>query len=204
MAVDDKIFEAACSQGGVLRLREFDALFELPKIFAMQPLPRGNRLGIISYTGGVGVLATDEGTKYGLAVTRLGGKTSQILNGIFPGLGVMPVDIGPMAPVVKDFLSLYPKILESVMADENVDALFNVLWADATGMSIESYIKAYEGVKGQYQKPLVSWVYGPDKGLVRDIAERVENLGFPVFSNPETAIKAMGLALRYARIIGAK
>ena len=109
-----------------------------------------------------------------------------------------------MAPVVKDFLSLYPKILESVMADENVDALFNVLWADSTGMNIESYIKAYEGVKGHYQKPLVSWVYGPDKGLVRDIAERVENLGFPVFSNPETAIKAMGLALRYARIRGAK
>jgi acyl-CoA synthetase (NDP forming) len=202
MAVDDKIFEAACSQGGVLRLREFNALFELPKIFAMQPLPRGNRLGIISYTGGVGVLATDEGTKYGLAVTRLRPKTSKILNGIFPGLGVMPVDIGPMAPVVKDFLSLYPKILKSVMADENVDALFNVLWADSTGMSIESYIKAYEEVKGHYQKPLVSWVYGPDKKLVRDTAERLENLGFPVFSNPETAIRAIGLAFRYARIRG--
>jgi acyl-CoA synthetase (NDP forming) len=84
------------------------------------------------------------------------------------------------------------------MADENVDALFNVLWADSTGMSTESYIKAYEEVKGHTQKPLVSWVYGPDKGLVRDMAGRLENLGFPVFSNPETAIKAMGLAFRYA------
>jgi acyl-CoA synthetase (NDP forming) len=202
MAVDDKIFQAACNQGGVLRLREFSALFELPKIFAMQPLPRGNRLGIISYTGGVGVLATDEGTKYGLAVTRLSGKTSKILNRIFPGLGVMPVDIGPMAPVVKDFLSLYPKILKSVMADENVDVLFNVLWADSTGMSTESYVKAYEELKGHTQKPLISWVYGPDKGLVRDIAERLEDLGFPVFSNPETAIRAMGLAFRYTRITG--
>jgi acyl-CoA synthetase (NDP forming) len=200
MAVDDKIFEAACSQGGVLRLGEFNELFELPKVFAMQPLPRGNRLGIISYTGGVGVLATDEGTKYGLALTRLSPKTSEILNGIFPGLGVIPVDIGPMAPVVKDFLSLYPRILKSVMGDENVDALFNVLWADSTGMSIESYIKAYEDVKGHEQKPLVSWVYGPDKGLVRDTAERLENLGFPVFSHPEKAIKAMGLAFRYAQI----
>ena len=202
MAVDDAIFEAACSQGGVLRLRDFNALFELPKIFAMQPLPRGNRLGIISYTGGVGVLATDEGTKYGLAVTRLRPKTSEVLNRLFPGLGVMPVDIGPMAPVVKDFLSFYPKILKWVMADENVDALFNVLWADSTGMNIESYIKAYEDVKDRYQKPLVSWVYGPDSGLVRDTAERLENLGFPVFSHPERAIKAMGLALQYARIRG--
>jgi acyl-CoA synthetase (NDP forming) len=202
MAVDDRIFEAACSQGGVLRLTEFNALFELPKIFAMQPLPRGNRLGIISYTGGVGVLATDEGAKYGLAVTQLSGKTSGRLHRIFPGLGVMPVDIGPMAPVVKDFFSLYPKILKSVMADENVDALFNVLWADSTGMSTESYIKAYEEVKSNSRKPLVSWVYGPDKGLVRDIVERLENLGFPVFSSPETAIRAVGLAFRYSRIRG--
>lgn len=200
MAVDDAIFEAACSQGGVLRLRDFNALFELPKIFAMQPLPRGNRLGIISYTGGVGVLATDEGTQYGLVVTRLRPKTREVLNRIFPGLGMMPVDIGPMAPVVKDFLSFYAKILKLVMADENVDALFNVLWADSTGMNIESYIKAYENVKDRYQKPLVSWVYGPDSALVRDTAERLENLGFPVFSHPERAIKAMGLALQYARI----
>ncbi len=199
MAVDDKIFEAACNQGGVLRLGEFKELFQLPKIFATQPLPRGNRLGIISYTGGVGVLATDEGTKYGLALARLSPKTGEILNGIFPGLGVMPVDIGPMAPVVKDFLSLYPRILKSVMDDENVDALFNVLWADSTGMNMESYIKAYEDVKGHDQIPLVSWVYGPDMGLVRDTAEGLENLGFPVFSDPETAIKAMGLAFRYAQ-----
>jgi acyl-CoA synthetase (NDP forming) len=200
MAVDDKIFEAACSQGGVLRLGEFSELFELPKIFAMQPLPRGNRLGIISYTGGVGVLATDEGTKYGLAVTHLTPKTSEILNGMFPGLGVMPVDVGPMAPVVKDFLPLYPKILKSVMADENVDILFNVLWADSTGMNRDAYIKAYEEVKDRGQKPLVSWVYGPNKRLVRDTAERLEDLGFPVFSHLERAIKAMGLAFRYAQI----
>jgi acyl-CoA synthetase (NDP forming) len=204
MAVDDKIFEAACSQGGVLRLGEFDELFQMPKIFAMQPLPQGNRLGIITYTGGVGVLTTDRGAKYGLTVTRLMPKTSQMLDGIFPGLGVMPVDIGPMAPVVKDFLALYPKILDSVMADENVDALFNVLWADSTGMNIKSYVKAYEEVGDRYQKPLVSWIYGPDKGLVRETSERLEELGFPVFSAPETCIKAMGLAFRYAQIKGRK
>ncbi len=200
MAVDDQMFEAACTQAGILRLRAFNELFDLPKIFAMQPLPEGRRLGIITYTGGVGVLAIDEGVKYGLAVTTLTPKTSEMLNEIFPGLGVMPVDIGPMAPVVKDFLSLYPKVLKSVMADKNVEALFNVLWADSAGMNIESYVKAYEEVKDRYQKPLVSWVYGPDKRLVRETSRRLEGLGFPVFSDPETSIKAMGLAFQYAQV----
>jgi acyl-CoA synthetase (NDP forming) len=148
----------------------------------------------------VGVLATDEGAKYGLAVTTLTPKTSAVLNEIFPGLGVMPVDIGPMAPVVKDYLTLYPEVIESVMADDNVDALFNVLWADSTGMSIDAYVKAYEEVKDRYQKPLVSWVYGPDKRLVSETSKRLEDLRFPVFSDPETCIKAMGLAFQYAQV----
>ena len=204
MAVDDEMFEAACNQAGILRLRAFNELFELPKIFAMQPLPRGSRLGIITYTGGVGVLATDEGAKYGLAVTTLTPKTSDELDEIFPGLGVMPVDIGPMAPVVKDYLSLYPTVVKAVMGDENVDALFNVLWADSTGISIGPYVQAYEEVKGRYKKPLVSWVYGPDKQLVRDTSRRLEDLGFPVFSDPEFCIRAIGLAFQYAQVKGRK
>lgn len=204
MAVDDKIFEAACSQAGILRLEAFNELFELPKIFALQPLPKGNRLGIVSYTGGVGVLATDEGAKYGLRITILTPRTQEMLNTIFPGLGMMPVDIGPMAPVTKDFLALYPKILRAVMADKNVDALFNVLWMDATGKSTSAYIEAYEEVKGRYSKPLVSWIYGPNRRLVAELTERLEDLEFPVFSDPETSIKAMGLALRYAQMKGRK
>jgi hypothetical protein len=67
-------------------------------------------------------------------------------------------------------------------------------------MSIDAYVKAYEEVKDRYQKPLVSWVYGPDKRLVRETSKRLEGLGFPVFSDPETCIKAMGLAFQYAQV----
>lgn len=52
LAVDDQIFNAACKQAGIIRLEKFSEIFELPKIFALQPLPKGNQLGIISYTGG--------------------------------------------------------------------------------------------------------------------------------------------------------
>ena len=200
MAMDDKIFEAACAQAGVLRLKELNELFQLPKIFAAQPLPNGNRLGIVSYTGGVGVLATDEGTQYGLTLTQLTPQTREMLNRIFSGLGMMPVDIGPMAPVVEDFSSLYPKIMRAVMADENVDALFNVLWADSTGNTMNAFVKAYEELRGQYPKPLVSWIYGPDRWLVGEFTERLEGMGFPVFSDPECAVKAVGLAFRYAQM----
>jgi len=95
LAVDDQIFNAACKQAGIIRLEKFRELFELPKIFSLQPLPKGNRLGMVTFTGGVGVLAIDEGAKYGLSVARLSPEITKKLNAIFPDLGKSVVDIGP-------------------------------------------------------------------------------------------------------------
>jgi acyl-CoA synthetase (NDP forming) len=71
LAIDDKIFDAVCRQSGVLRLDQFTEMFEMPRFFDSQPLPRGNRFGMVSYTGAVGVAAVDEGAKYGLVRATL-------------------------------------------------------------------------------------------------------------------------------------
>ena len=198
LAIDDKIFEAACRQSGILRLHEFKELFELPKVFASQPLPKGNRFGLVSYTGAIGVLAADEGAKYGLAMASLASETAGMFEDLFPGLGGMPVDIGPMIPSVKDFSTVYSGILQAVLQDENVDSLFNVLWADAGGNNTKAYLDAYEELKGSARKPVVTWIYGPDSAKVRDLTGRIEELGFPVFGEPERCVKALGLLFKYA------
>jgi len=199
IAVDDKVFEAACSQAGVLRLAEFHELFELPKIFDSQPLPKGNRLGIMSFTGGVAVLAIDEGAKFDLAVTSLNPETAERLNSIFPGFGEIPVDMGPVMAAVRDAFDRYPEILHAVMADSKVDALFNVLWANPSGNIVKRYLQAYEALSGVSSKPLVTWVYGPSAELASELSGRLEDMGFPVFSSPASAIKALGLAWKYAQ-----
>jgi len=199
IAVDDKVFEAACSQAGVLRLAEFHELFELPKIFDSQPLPKGNRLGIMSFTGGVAVLAIDEGAKFDLAVTSLNPETAERLNSIFPGFGEIPVDMGPVMAAVRDAFDRYPEILHAVMADSKVDALFNVLWANPSGNIVKRYLEAYEALSGVSSKPLVTWVYGPSAELASELSGRLEDMGFPVFSSPASAIKALGLAWKYAQ-----
>jgi len=202
MAVDDAVFHAACAQAGVLRIQEFGELFELPKVFAAQPLPKGNRFGMVSYTGGVGVVAADEGGKYGLVMARLSPETEALFDDIFQGLGRMPVDLGPMIPVVKDFGLVYTKILKEVLGDRQVDGLFNVLWADAHGNNTNAYLDAYETLKVSMGKPVVTWIYGPNPASIDDLTEKVEELGFPVFSTPERCIKALGLAARYAALKG--
>lgn len=202
LAVDDHIFEAACTQAGVLRLERFDDLFEMPKMFVYQPLPEGNRMGILTITGGVGVHSIDEGAKYGLVVGSLSPQTKEALNAVFPSMGEIPVDIGPPAAAIRDFPSRYPEIFSAVVADENVDCLLNILWIDHEGRLLEAYEKVYKRIKDMYRKPVVTWLYGPNPRLVAEMRQRLEDLGFPVFRDPETSIRALGMALKFRNFTG--
>ena len=196
LAVDDEIFSAACKQAGIIRLEKFHELFELPKIF-LQPLPKGNRLGIVTLTGAVGVLAIDEGAKYGLSAAQLSPETIEKLNAIFPGLGKSVVDIGPPM-AVGSYIAIYPDILKTVLADDNVDCLLNIIWTSPFKEFVEEYLRFYEKLRGNYQTTIATWIYGPSVSLINEMSGRMEDLGFPVFSDSETAIKALGIAYQYS------
>ena len=198
LAMDDQIFEAACLQSGILRLERFRDIFEMPKIFATQELPKGNRLGIMTVTGGVAVMAIDESAKQGLSLAKLGAKTARALEELFVGLGKNPVDVGPMMAAVPNAFDLYPRIFELLLSDENVDLVFTVLWATPAGNIISRYVETYEGLKARFRKPLVTWIYGPDAGAIAELTKRLEGIGYPVFDTPEKCIRALGLLRRYA------
>jgi len=197
LAMDDQIFSAACKQAGIIRLEKFSELFELPKIFASQPLPKGNRLGMVTFTGGVGVLAIDEGAKYGLSAAQLSPEIAKKLNAIFPGLGKPVVDIGPPM-AANNYITIYSDILKTVLLEDNIDCLFNVIWTSPFGDFVEEYLKFYKESQGKYQKTIATWIYGPSIPLINEMSVRMEDLGFPVFPDLEMAIKALGLAYQYA------
>jgi acyl-CoA synthetase (NDP forming) len=197
LAVDDQIFSAACQQAGIIRLEKFREFFELPKIFSLQPLPKGNRLGIVTFTGGVGVLAIDEGSKYGLSVARLSPEIAKKLDAIFPGLGKTVVDIGPPM-AVNNYMTIYSEIIKTVLSDDHIDCLFNVIWTSPFKEFVEEYLKFYGELGGSHQKTIATWIYGPSIPLINDMSGRMEDLGFPVFSDLETAIKALGIAYQYS------
>jgi acyl-CoA synthetase (NDP forming) len=198
LAMDDRVFSAACQQAGIIRLEKFREFFEIPKIFSLQPLPRGNRLGIVTFTGAVGVLSIDEGAKYGLSVTRLSPEITEKLNKIFPGLGKPVVDIGPPM-AVSSYMTIYNDVLETVLADDNIDCLFNVIWTSPFEEFVEEYLTFYRDWHGNHRKTVATWIYGPSIPLINKLSSRMEDLGFPVFSDLEMAIKALGIAYQYSK-----
>jgi acyl-CoA synthetase (NDP forming) len=97
-----------------------------------------------------------------------------------------------------NYMTIYSEVFETILADDQIDCLFNVIWTSPFEKFVEEYLTFYERMRGNHQKTIATWIYGPKVSLIHDMACRLEDLGFPVFSNIETAIKALGVAYQYA------
>jgi acetyltransferase len=81
---EDRIYEAAFKRAGILRVNEFEALFDCAEFLAKQQRPRGSRLAIVSNARGIGELARDALVRHGLSPAALDGDTIQKLDTLLP------------------------------------------------------------------------------------------------------------------------
>jgi acetyltransferase len=59
LATDDRVFDGACRQAGVVRAATIEEAYEAAATFATQPLPAGPNVCVVSTAGGWGVVAAD-------------------------------------------------------------------------------------------------------------------------------------------------
>ena len=59
LASDDRVFDGMCRQAGVVRTPTVEGAFDVAATFASQPLPRGNRVAVVTTAGGWGVATAD-------------------------------------------------------------------------------------------------------------------------------------------------
>ena len=71
MASDIKVFMAACRQAGIIQVENPMDLLDLSAAFSSLPLPKGNRVGLLTLGGGWGVVASDLCVENGLEVPEL-------------------------------------------------------------------------------------------------------------------------------------
>jgi len=81
MAGESKIFKGALRQAGMLEVLTSQALMDCAKTFSNYPLPKSNRIGILTRGGGWGVITADTCEENGLAVPPLGAKASAYVLG---------------------------------------------------------------------------------------------------------------------------
>jgi acetate---CoA ligase (ADP-forming) len=70
LAASDTAFDAAFEKAGVLRAETAEQMFDWARALENCPLPKGNRIGILTNAGGPGVIAADSLEREGLALAH--------------------------------------------------------------------------------------------------------------------------------------
>jgi acyl-CoA synthetase (NDP forming) len=199
LAGSERIYDAAFRQAGAIRLNTWREFWEIPRIFVNQPLPRGNRIGIITFTGGVGVASVDTAEECGLSIADFSPATISRLSRLSSQLARNPVDVGPLIPVSDDPLTVLEETIASVLDDSNVDCVTATLYV-SSGAETPIYMDILGRLMKNATKPVSFWIYGTELTTMEELQRQMQERGLPAYFDIELAIKALATAARYAKI----
>jgi len=196
LASSDQVVDAAFRQYGIVRAESLQDLMGITKAFAWQPLPRGNRVGIVTFSGALAVMALDQMQDTGLELARFSPATIRKIGALLPPWQPVqnPADVW-MALASGPRLA-HEQILDAVISDPQVDLMLAVLLpipnADFTAVP-----QVFRKIRGrQPRKPIFLVVLG-GQAKQRWLAE-LEALSFPNFPEPKSAVMAMNAMCFYA------
>lgn len=176
---------AAFRQAGIIEVRDLEALFDLARSFASQPLPQGPNLTVVTNSGGPGILAADACEEVGLHLARPAQKTLETLTEALPPFAAIynPIDIIGDAKADR-----YRVTLEAVAKDEFTHAILTLLTPTASA-EIEETAQAIIDVAKDCDKPMFACFMGGQRiGPGRDMLIQA---GIPCYGYPEPAIRAI-------------
>jgi len=191
LAGSDEVYDAIFLQSGVLRVEFTAELFDYAIAFSRQPIPKGNRVGIITNAGGPGILTTDACIRYGMTIPSLAPETTAALKSFLPAAAALnnPVDMIGDADEVR-----YEKTLQVMIKDPNVDSLI-VIATRQLMTDTKAIAEAIARAAAHTDKTImVSFPGAPfdDEGVVL-----LENSNVPVYQFSESAVRALSMMQRY-------
>jgi acyl-CoA synthetase (NDP forming) len=192
LASNNKIFEAALKQVGIIEADDFRDLIDTTRAFAFQPLPKGNRVAIVTNSGACGTVAIDFCIDHGLEIANFKPETTARLLDLLEEDSKVrnPVDTFPAA-MKYGRAKVYEISLDAVLEDEGVDAAIVIVFlvGDMTPDCIIAPARRHP------EKPVLVSSYG----LLKDESKRTLNKArIPDYTFAEPAILALSRMYKYA------
>ena len=190
LAAADTTVDALFRHAGVIRTDTVGEMFDVAAVLSRQPLPRGNRVAIVTNAGGPAILCTDACEADGLLVEPLGQATRTALATALPAEASVtnPVDMIASATAAD-----YERALEVVLDDPEVDAVIAIFVRPLAtrAADVVAAIRAVAAARRAHGTPVLAVFLGPD------MPASVEE-GVPLFGSVEEAARSLGHATRYA------
>ncbi len=191
LAGADAVFDGVMRGFGIARARNEEHMLDIVEVLAACKLPAGHGIGIVTQSGGAGVLMADRAEETGLQVAELAAQTRDALAQVIPGFGttVNPVDVTGQFVADPDLLLDSMRI---VMADPQVH--IGIVWLQLMDAHVERLVEIFNKIKKIVTKPwVICWVAAPEAALAQ-----LHAAGIAVLRGAEPAIDAVAALARYA------
>lgn len=196
LAGEDSIADTFFRQEGIIRVDTTDQLFDCMKVFSNPKRVKGNRVGIVSISGGAGVVMADACEAYGLEVVELEKKTEDNLRTLLPPFGSPKNPVDLTAQVLTESEKFY-NCLQCVIADPGTDCI--VIFIGLLEHLKESLIPAIIKIDAKTDKPvLVTWLACNDSIRKEFYAHNI-----PFFEDPSRCIYGVGQLNKFRKFIEA-
>ncbi|MBA7669780.1 Peptidyl-lysine N-acetyltransferase Pat [subsurface metagenome] len=195
LAGSDNAYDAIFYQSGIQRVEGVDELFNYALAFAKQPVPKGNRVAIVTNAGGPGIMATDAAIRHNLKIAPLSEETKKKLKQVLPPTASIenPVDVIGDATHER-----YEAAIRHTLMDENVDGAIVILAPQAMTDILET-AEIVPHVAKDIDKPVLCSFMG-----IVDVSEGIrylEKQGIPNYAFPEAAVRSMASMAFYGNLL---
>ena len=187
----DVATDALLEQSGVVRVNTVEELFDLALAFSKNPLPRGNRLGILTNAGGPAIMATDTAIAHGLKMASFSERTCHELRRLLPPEASIqnPVDMMPQSDRSK-----YDTCARILLEDDGIDMLL-VVFVPPMLINAMDIVMGLEQLRHKYLKPVVGVIMATDEFFVELNRDHPNHMALYIF--PESAVNALAALDRY-------
>ncbi|WP_027415437.1 acetate--CoA ligase family protein [Aneurinibacillus terranovensis] len=197
IAGDDQVYSTAFEKFGVLRIKHVEELIDVARAFGIQPLPKGNRVGIVTASGGACSVIADLCAEKGLEIPDLP-NGSEVIKQLIPPFGSAQNPVDVTAEVIAK-PEMFKKVLETLAADSNVDGVIVMLTTNSDpGASIIA--QAIMDVFKNQNKPIVVGRLGAEMIAPQAMAFYQQE-SFPVYPTPERVVNVMDYLVKYSQIL---
>lgn len=187
--------ELIFKKAGALIFRDEEELCQAAMAFASQPIPTGDRVGMITNTGGPAIIATDELIDAELKIPPLSEKAKEVLKEkLYSAASISnPIDVLATAGAEH-----FRAAMDVMMDEEDIDSLY-INFVTPFFVDTDSIAREIAEVNKAKKKPIICNLM-TDKRQWTETLRVLKEGGVPCYSFPETAARALIALTRYNEI----
>jgi acetyltransferase len=194
----DAVIDSVFHQKGVIRVHHYDELFQTASLFSKERIPKGNRVGILTSTGGGGIIMADYYTKLGLKVPEPSPETKDFAAKEIADFGKVANPFDLTGQIFSD-PEMFKRCMKLFVAEDNFDVI-QVNVSMVAGQSSEQRASMLlESIKG-CSKPIVAWWAAGS--LSEPGIKLLNGSEVAAFRSPERCATAVKSLVQYYQFLG--